>query len=303
MSFSSDVKAELCQTRIDKKSTAVAECYGVLMYCNTFSSTDIRIITANADFARRLPRLFRRAFSLSFDYLPSEDCKGKRSFEITDEEKIAVILDTYGAQADTLLTHHVNFGVLEDEEAPAAFIRGAFLAGGSVTDPGKSYHLELATSHRSVSREVYSLLLDMGFSPKETHRAGNSLLYFKQADTIADFFTAIGASGAAMNVITAKVDKEMRNTVTRQINCDAANADKTVLAAQNQIRIIKEVISRYGLDALDDTLRDTALLRITNPEASLADLAKLSIPPVSKSTLNYRLNRLIKLAESQKDQI
>ena len=159
MSFSSDVKAELCQTRIDKKSTAVAEGYGVLMYCNTFSSTDIRIITANADFARRLPRLFRRAFSLGFDYLPSEDCKGKRSFEITDEEKIAVILDTYGAQADTLLTHHVNFGVLEDEESPAAFIRGAFLAGGSVTDPGKSYHLELATSHRSVSREVYSLLL------------------------------------------------------------------------------------------------------------------------------------------------
>ena len=281
----------------------MAECYGVLMYCNTFSSTDIRIITANADFARRLPRLFRRAFSLSFDYLPSEDCKGKRSFEITGEEKIAVILDTYGAQADTLLTHHVNFGVLEDEEAPAAFIRGAFLAGGSVTDPGKSYHLELATSHRSVSREVYSLLLDMGFSPKETHRAGNSLLYFKQADAIADFFTAIGASGAAMNVITAKVDKEMRNTVTRQINCDAANADKTVLAAQNQIRIIKEVISRYGLDALDDTLRDTALLRITNPEASLADLARLSIPPVSKSTLNYRLNRLMKLAEAQDDQI
>ncbi|MDO4983833.1 MAG: DNA-binding protein WhiA [Eubacteriales bacterium] len=296
MSFSSDVKAELCQTRIDKKSTAVAECYGVLMYCNTFSPTDIRIITAGADFARRLPRLFRRAFSLNFDYLPDENCRGKRSFEITDEEKIAVILDAYGAEADTMLTHHVNFGVLEDEADRAAFIRGAFLAGGSVTAPEKSYHLELATPHRSVSREVYSLLLDMGFSPRETHRAGNSLLYFKQADAIADFFTAIGASGAAMDVMTAKVDKEMRNTVTRQINCDAANADKTVAAAQNQIRVIKSVIQRYGLEALDDTLRDTAILRITNPEASLADLARLSIPPVSKSTLNYRLSKLMKLS-------
>ena len=296
MSFSSDTQAEVCLSKLDRKSCAAAECYGVLMYCNTFSSTDIRIITASADFAQRLPRLFRRAFSLNFDYLPEDGCRGKRSFEITDEEKIAAILDTYGAEADTLVNHHVNFGVLEDEADRVAFMRGAFLAGGSVTDPEKSYHLELATPHRSVSREVYSLLLDMGFSPRETHRAGNSLLYFKQADAIADFFTVIGASGAAMEVMTAKVDKEMRNTVTRQINCDAANADKTVAAAQNQIRIIKSVIQQYGLEALDDTLRDTALLRITNPEASLADLAKLSIPPVSKSTLNYRLNKLMKLA-------
>lgn len=299
MSFSSDAKAELCRQKFDKKSCAAAECYGVLMYCNTFSPTDIRIITANADFSQRLPRLFRKAFSVEFDYLPSEACRGKRSFEITDEEKIEKILSIYGADAGTLLSQHVNFGVLEEESDRVAFIRGAFLAGGSVTDPQKSYHLELATPHRSVSREVYSLLLDMGFSPKETHRAGNSLLYFKQADAIADFFTAIGASGTAMDVMTAKVDKEMRNTVTRQINCDAANAGKSVIASQNQIRIIRQFIAENGLDSIPDELRDTALARITNPEASLADLARLSIPALTKSALNYRLKKLMKLCEEQ----
>lgn len=298
MSFSSDAKAELCLQKIDKKSSAAAECYGVLMYCNTFSPTDIRIITASADFAQRLPRLFRRAFSLEFDYLPDEGCRGKRSFEITDAEKIDKILSVYGADAETLLSHHVNFGMLEEDCDRAAFVRGAFLAGGSVTDPQKSYHLELATPHRSVSREVHSLLLDMDFSPKETHRAGNSLLYFKQADAIADFFTAIGASNTAMEVMTAKVDKEMRNTVTRQINCDAANADKTVIAAQSQIRVIKRFVAENGLDALPDDLRDTALLRITNPEASLSDLGRLSMPSVTKSAVNYRIKKLMKLCQS-----
>ena len=295
MSFSSDAKAELCLNKFDKKSCASAECYGILMYCNTFSPTDIRIITANSDFAQRLPRLFRRAFSLEFDYLPTESCRGKRSFEITDEEKIEKILSVYGADRETLLSHHVNFGVLEEDGDRIAFVRGAFLAGGSVTDPQKSYHLELATPHRSVSREVYTLLLDMGFSPKETHRTGNSLLYFKQADAIADFFTAIGASNTAMEVMTAKVDKEMRNTVTRQINCDAANADKTVMAAQNQIRTIKKFVVENGLDSLSDDLKDIALLRITNPEASLSDLARLAMPPLTKSALNYRLKKLMKL--------
>ena len=129
-------------------------------------------------------------------------------------------------------------------------MRGAFLAGGSVTDPEKRYHLELATPHRSVSREMFSVLLDMGFSPKETQRSGNSLLYFKKADLIADFFTSLGAPVAAMNVMTAKVDKEMRNTVTRQINCDSANADKTVAAAQEQMAAIRRIVRSYGLDAL-----------------------------------------------------
>ena len=179
-------------------------------------------------------------------------------------------------------------------------MRGAFLAGGSVTDPEKRYHMELATPHQSVSREVYSLLLDMGFSPKETKRASNALLYFKQADAIADFFTSLGACAAAMNVMTAKVEKEMRNTITRQINCDSANADKTVMAAQAQLDAIRYIAREFGLDALPEPLKDAALLRITNPEASLSDLAQLSYPPVSKSCLNHRFKKIMSYLPKEK---
>ena len=294
MSFSSDAKRELCRDRLDSREAAAAECYGVLLYCHSFTPREIRVITASPDFAQRLPRLFRRAFSLSFDRLPPEGAAGKQSFLITDDTKLRQVFSAFDLEIGGTVSHHVNFGVLEEESCRAAFIRGAFLAGGSVTDPGKRYHLELATAHHSVSREVCTLLLDMGFSPRQTERAGNALLYFKQADAIADFFTAIGAPATAMSVMTAKVEKEMRNTVTRQINCDSANADKTVAAAQEQLTAIRRLVKEYGsLDVLPEPLKDAALLRVTNPEASLADLAQLSCPPVSKSCLSHRMKKIM----------
>ena len=243
-------------------------------------------------FAQRLPRLFRRAFNLSFDSLPASDT-GKQSFSINQPEKLSLIFDAFGAEIDSTLSHHINFGMIEEDCCRSSFIRGAFLAGGSVTDPEKRYHLELATPHHSVSREAYSLLLDMGFAPKETRRGGNSLLYFKQADAIADFFTTIGASRTAMAVMTAKVEKEMRNTITRQINCDNANADKTVAAAQAQMAAIRRIARNYGLDCLPEPLHQAALLRIANPEASLSDLVLLSDPPVTKSCLSHRLKKIM----------
>ena len=296
MSFSSDAKAELCQQRPDKKSLALAECYGALLYGHSFSAREIRLITASPDFAQRLPRLFKRAFSLSFDLCPEAGQSGKLRFLIQDPAKLRTVFEAFGADPEGTLSHHINFGVLEEEGAPEAFVRGAFLAGGSVTDPEKRFHLELATAHRSVSREMHSVLLDLGFSPKEAARGGSSLLYFKRADALADFFTTLGAPVTAMGVMTAKVDKEMRNTVTRQINCDSANADKTVAAAQEQLDAIRRYVRAYGLDALPEPLRDTALLRIANPAASLADLAMLSDPPVTKSCLSHRLKKIISIA-------
>ena len=299
MSFSSQAKEELASLKIEKKCCAIAESYGVLLYCNTYSSKEIRIITASDAFAERLPKLFKKAFGLTFDKLPKPACKGKKSFYIDDREKIKSIFECYGAEIDATLSNHINFGMIENECCRTSFVRGAFLAGGSVTDPEKSYHLELATPHHSVSREMFSILLDMEFSPKETSRSGNSLLYFKKADAIADFFTSIGAPVTAMNVMTAKVDKEMRNTITRQINCDSANTDKTVAAAQAQIDAIHRFAKAYGLDALPEPLKDAALLRITNPEASLADLSMLSMPKVTKSCLSHRLKKIMSLAPEE----
>ena len=302
MSFSSDAKEEICRQKIERKCCAVAECYGILLYCHTFSPDLIRITTANSGFAARLPKVFRKAFGLGFDALPVPEATGKRSLIIRDRAKIAAIYEAFGQNVQNAVAHHVNFALLEENCCRVAFLRGAFLAGGSVTDPEKRYHLELATSHRSVAGETVSLLQELDLSPRVSRRGGNALLYFKQSDAIADVLTVIGASVTAMNVMTARVEKEMRNTITRQINCDSANADKTVIAAQEQIAAIRKVSSRGGLDALPEPLKEAALLRITNPAASLSDLARLSYPPLTKSCLSHRLKKIVSLSKENEQE-
>ena len=296
MSFSSNVKVELCKDSLSKKSCAVAEGYGVLLYCNTFSSTEIRIITESRDFAARLPRLFKKAFGITFDQEPAAQDRGKLQFAISSEDKIAKIFETLQMDLKASLTLHVNFGMLEEEAECMAYLRGAFLAGGSVTDPAKRYHLEMTTSHYKVSRETCALLLDAGFSPKETTRGGNSILYFKQSNLIEDFLTAIGAPVCAMGVMEAKVEKDLRNGVNRRVNCETANLTKVVDASMEQVAAIRKLQKRGQLKDLPPKLRETAKLRLENPEATLQELAAMQDPPVSKSAMNHRMRKLVALA-------
>ena len=293
MSFSGQVKAELCRTPLSRGCCARAEAYGVLLYANSFSAREIRIITASPEFAQRLPKLFKKAFGFGFDCVSEGSGGGKHIFTITDAEKIAAVFNTYGYDAGSAVVHHINLGVLEEECCRASFVRGAFLAGGSITDPEKRYHLELVTDHKSVSGEAFSILLEMGFSPKDTVRAGHFVTYFKQSEAIEDFFTTIGASASAMEIMSAKVEKDMRNAINRRVNCDSANADKIVSAAQAQLDKIRALDREVGLDNLPRDLAEIALLRVANPEASLSDLAMLSDPPVTKSCVNHRLRKLM----------
>ncbi len=289
--FAQKVKTELCEPRVERKCCAVAEAYGVLLYAHSFSPRSVRIRTASEEFAERLPHLFRRAFGIDFDE-PEAQRGVKHLFAIQDPEKLKIIFDAFGNDMASP-SLHINFGVIEEPCCKASFVRGAFLAGGSVTDPAKRYHLELATTHYSVSREAYSVLLEMGFSPKEAQRKGEHLLYFKKSEHIEDLLTTIGAPVCAMDVMSAKIEKDMKNSINRKVNCDSANADKVVEAAARQMEAIRRIDKLYGLDSLPDKLQEAALLRYANPEASLADLAMLSYPPVSKSCLSHRLKKLL----------
>lgn len=298
MSFSSEVKSELCRTSVTSNCCALAEAYGVLLYGTSFTAREIRIITGSREFAERLPKLFRRAFGLSFDRMEENASGSKRSFFITDVDKTSKIFSCYGYEANGTLAHHVNLGILEEDCCRLSFVRGAFLAGGSVTDPAKRYHLELATAHLSVSRETFSILLEIGFQPKESTRAGNYVNYFKQSEVMEDFLTTLGAPVSAMKIMEAKVEKDMRNSINRRVNCDTANADKIVVAAQEQLEAIRRIERVMGLDQLPEKLYETALLRVANPEVSLSDLAILSDPPVTKSCLSHRLKKLSAIAAS-----
>ncbi|SHH93731.1 hypothetical protein SAMN02745823_01529 [Sporobacter termitidis DSM 10068] len=294
MSFSYDAKAELCKDPIGRKCCAIAESYGLLLYCNTFSDREIRIITESRELAQRLPKLFKRAFNLTFDLIPQGGEKGgKQTFLIISPDKLRTIFEAFGLADSKMLAHHLNLSVLEDDCCRPSFLRGAFLAGGSVTDPAKRYHLELVTDHYNVSRETYSLLLEMGFEPKEATRKGNFIIYFKQSTSIEDFLTTLGAPISAMELMSRKIEKDMRNAVNRKVNCDTANVSKTVDAAFLQIEAIEKLRTETGLDSLPDKLRGTAVLRLENPEMSLNELAELSA--LTKSCLNHRLRKLVEL--------
>jgi len=296
MSFSSDTKAELCRRKLDRQCCALAESYGILLYCNKFTPGEIRIISSSRELAERLPRLFSRAFGIEFDRVPTGG-SGKFSMLINDGEKLKTIFNSFGSEPDEVLSHHINYSLLEEDCCRTAFLRGAFLSGGSVTDPEKQYHLEFMTSHKNVCAETEPLLRELGFVPGCAMRKNGYMLYFKKADMIEELLAMLGAGVASMGVATAKVERSMHNSVNRILNCDTANIDKTLSAAQAQIDAIHAYAKQYGLDSLPEVLRDTAILRITNPEASLSDLGKLSYPPVSKSTLAYRLRKIAELME------
>ena len=294
MSFSSDVKQELCRAPLSRRCCAQAEAYGVLLYCNTFSSGEIRIITESEALAQRLPALFKKAFQITFDRLP--DGEGKHIFLITDPEKLSVVQQTYGGE-ERALALHINFGVLEESCCRIAFLRGAFLAGGSVTDPQKGYHLELSTSHQSVSREMLALMRELDLEPKDAPRKGNAVIYFKQSDRIEDFLTSIGAPISAMEVMNAKLEKDLRGSVNRRVNCDAANLDKAVEAAMFQIEAIHKLEQSGVLATLPEKLQEVANLRREHTADTLIQLAQRCDPPITKSALNHRLRKLIDMSK------
>ena len=297
MSFCSKAKAELCKIPISKTCCAVAESYGVLLFCNTFSPTSIRIVTESRDFAQRLPKLFQKAFSLKFDQTPETE-QGKQIFSMDDPRKLHRIYDVFGLEAATTVALQVNLGILEEDCCRVSFLRGAFMAGGSVTDPEKRYHLELATSHLRVSREVKHLMEEVGFAPKCVTRAGSHVLYFKQSDQIEDFLTTLGAPVCAMGIMEAKVEKDLRNGVNRRVNCETANLGKAVDAAQEQLAAIRRLKERGLYEELPQKLKETAQLRQDHPEATLLELSQMQDPPVSKSAINHRMRKLLDLSRS-----
>ncbi len=296
-SFSFKAKSELCRTAVQRLCCARAECYGVLLYCNTFTMQEVRIITENQEFAARLPRLFHRAFNVKFDRLPADEPSGsKLIFQITDPDKLRRIVDALGYDPRQSLVLHVNFALLEDDCCRVSFLRGAFLAGGSVTDPEKRYHLELSTSHVQASREVSALLQEMGFLPRSVMRSGSAVIYFKQSEHIEDLLTTLGAPVAATEIMTAKVDKEIRNGANRAMNCDMANVNKTLDAVAAQQEAIEKLKETGRLERLPDKIQETASLRMQNPELPLAQLAALFDPPISKSCLNHRIRKIMEEA-------
>ena len=298
LSFSSAARAEICRALPGKPCCALAQCFGILLYCNSFQDSGIKIVTESREFAYVLPKLFKRAFDLDFDSYPSLAAPGKLVFQIRDAGKLETIMEAFGFSKGDTLALHVNYPVVEEECCKVSFLRGAFLAGGSVTDPGKGYHMELGTTHQAVARETELLVREvMNFSPKTARRGGAQVLYLKQSEQISDFLTCLGAPVAAMGIMEARLEKELNNKVNRRCNCDDANTSKVVEAAQEQLGVIRRLRELGLLDSLPDKLRQAAAAREENPSASLSELAAMMEPPITKPAMNNRMKKLTALAK------
>ena len=297
-SFSSAARAEICRELPHKHCCAKAQCFGILLFCNSFQDDGIKIITESREFACILPKLFKKAFDLDFDSYPSLASSGKLVFLIRDPGKLSEIMEAFGFSAGDTLALHVNYPIVEEECCKVSFLRGAFLAGGSVTDPGKGYHLELATTHQAVARETELIVREvMDFTPKTAARGGAQVLYLKQSEQISDFLTRLGAPVAAMGIMEARLEKELNNKVNRRCNCDDANTSKVVEAAQEQLAVIRVLRERGILEGLPEKLKQAALAREQNPSGSLTELAAMMEPPITKPAMNNRMKKLAAIAK------
>lgn len=295
MSFTEEIKNELCKAQVGADCCVSAECLGMLLYCNRFATDKIRMVTASPDVRRRARLLFGICFGAEL----YEEGDREDTLVIDDPEVIRTIFDWYGYQfRNTALS--LNRAMVEEECCKAAFLRGCFLMGGYVTAGKSGYHLELVTSHYNVSNQVSALLYEMEMEPGSVTRRSNYVLYYKNSERIETFLSAIGATGAAMDLMLQKVEKALVNKINRKVNCENANFDKTLDAANRQLDAIRHLEETGMLAELSSDLQLTAALRKSNPMAPLSELAALFDPPISKPGVSNRLKRLVKLSEGNK---
>ena len=205
------------------------------------------------------------------------------------------LIDPYGEIEENLsLAQNV---VLMQNCCKRAFIRGAFLAAGSISDPEKFYHFEIACATEAKAKQIQGLILSMGIEAKIVLRKKYFVVYIKEGSQIVDILNVMEAPVALMELENIRILKEMRGSVNRQVNCETANINKTVSAAVKQMEDIIYIRDTAGFDSLPDNLREIAELRLARPEATLKELGEALAPPVGKSGVNHRLRKLGNMAE------
>ncbi|WP_031367995.1 DNA-binding protein WhiA, partial [Clostridium botulinum] len=226
---------------------------------------------------------------------------------ISEEEGVKSLLKEVGIIKETInvfsLDYNIPKSIIECDECRRAYIRGAFLGGGSISNPEKTYHLEFVTHNEEYAKDLSNLINSYNLNSKVIKRKNSYIIYLKEGEQIVDLLNIIGAHASLLELENVRIMKEMRNNVNRLVNCETANLSKTVNAAVRQVESIKFIEREIGLGRLPKNLRDVAELRIKYPDESLRELGKMLNPPVGKSGVNHRLRRIEKIADELKQGI
>ena len=286
MSFSSNVKEELEKVIPNSRHCQVAELAAMIHFgCKIRLSNgypeEITIVSENSSVSRKYFTLLKKTFMIN---------------GITEKVLQAVkILDESGHLHS--LSEEINPVLLKNSCCRRAFLRGAFLCFGSMSDPNKGYHLEFVCEYEAWAEQIRQVVASFDIEARIIRRKKYYVVYLKEGAGIVDLLNVIGAHRCLMELENLRVEKEVRNSINRQVNCEAANITKTVNAANKQIEDIKLLQKHYGLSNLPENLRQMAEIRLEHPESSLQELGGFLNPPVGKSGVNHRLRKLSEMAE------
>lgn len=308
-SYASEVKKELTGLEVHPEHARV-ELSALIRMNGSLSLQNHHFVlttqTENAAIARRIFSLIKQKYGMESELLVRKKMKLKKNNQYLvrlkrDTDKVLKdlgILDETGLSINTDVTPDI----LNEDQRMRSYLRGAFLATGSVNNPETSrYHLEIYSLYESHNDDIAQMMNHFGLNAKTTKRRNGYIVYLKEAERIADFLQLIGATNSMLKFEDIRIVRDMRNSVNRLVNCENANINKTVAAAERQVENIKYLRDTVGLDSLPSKLQEIAVLRLDNPEVSLKELGEM-VPSgaISKSGINHRLRKLNQLAEEAK---
>jgi hypothetical protein len=302
MSFSSVAKCEICRTELSGECCELAELSALIHTAGSINisagALTLKIDTENAAVARRTFSLVKRLYGVGAKMeRHSNPLKGNHIYSLLIGESSArmVALDTR-LLGEEGLSFGADSSFLENRCCKIAFLRGAFLGGGSITNPEKRYHLEFVSSQKEFAQGLLNIINELGVSAKMIPRGRTCVVYLKEGDPIVTLLTMMGAHSSILNIENIRIMKSVRNTVNRKVNCETGNLSKTVNASIRQQESIEYIKEHMGFDKLSHSLREVALARMENPEATLEELTVI-LGAASKSGVNHKLRKLNSIAE------
>ena len=310
MSFASDVKKELTMLEVHPEH-AKAELAALISMNGTLEQSDdhifVTIQTENAAIARRIFSLIKDLFAIKADISVRRRMKLNKNnvYFIRLNKEAKRILSSLGILEPMLYEIPLPDEIKKNDQKVRSFLRGAFLARGSVNSPEtNSYHLEIHSTNEAMNQDTFDMMEELELNPK-THRRKNGgyMTYLKEAEKIADFLGIVGANNGLFMFEDVRIVRDMRNSVNRLVNCEQANLNKTVDAATKQLEAILLLDREVGLTALPERIQEIASLRLDHPEASLKELGEL-VPGkgLSKSAVNHRMRKLTQMANDLEKQ-
>ena len=305
MSFSSEIKDEVAKIKVDDYKIILSELAGITPMCGILNfknnKTSMEYITENAPVARRIFTFLRRSFGFDVEVKNVRSTQLKKNvfiIYISQDESCRLLLDElkYIKGASVFMINYASTDLIKTSNEKKAYIRGAFMGSGSITDPKKGYHLEFVSENESNAYFLRDTINEFGLKSKVIMRKEKYIIYIKDSEQISDFLSLIGAYNSVLNYENVRVIKEMRNNVNRIVNCETANLNKTVKSSYDQVEDIKLIEREIGIENLDEDLKAIAKIRLENRSMSLNDIANSIEPKLSKSTVNYRFKKLRRIA-------